>query len=139
LPNFDWLASRGQGPTKERHLRKPAALLDAWVQQLPSLKQPDMHRYYVPGLKTDALIERLGHTFDAHHVDYAVNHEAAAQHYAPFLSTVSQVRTRMLAGPNADAAVADIGARTVREGSNLAIIEITSASALLFRENPGGI
>jgi hypothetical protein len=139
LDRFDWLATRGQGPTKERHLREPAALLDAWVKQLPSLKQPGMRRYYVPGLKTDALIERLGHTFDAHHVDYAVSYEAAAQRYAPFLSTVSQVRTRMRAGPNADAAVADIGARLVSEGSNLAIIETTSASELLFRENAGGI
>jgi hypothetical protein len=98
-----------------------------------------MRRYYVPGLKTDALIERLGHTFDAHRVDYALSYEAAAQRYAPFLSTVSQVRTRMLAGPNADAAVADIGARTVSEGFNLAIIETTSARELLFRENAGGI
>jgi hypothetical protein len=45
----------------------------------------------------------------------------------------------MLAGPNADAALADIGARTVSEGSNLAIIETTSARELLSRENPGGI
>jgi hypothetical protein len=123
----------------ERHLREPAALLDAWVKQLPSLKQPAMRRYYVPGLKTDALIERLGHTFDAHRVDYALSYEAAAQRYAPFLSTVSHVRLRMLAGPNADAALAEIGARTVSEGSNLAIIETTSASELLFRENAGGI
>jgi hypothetical protein len=43
----------------------------------------------VPGLETDALIERLGHTFDAHHVEYAVSYEAAAQRYAPFPSTVS--------------------------------------------------
>jgi hypothetical protein len=63
----------------------------------------------VPGLKTDALIERLGHTFDSHNVSYGVSSEVAARRYAPFLSTVSQVRTRM-AGPNADAAVADIGA-----------------------------
>jgi hypothetical protein len=63
----------------------------------------------VPDLKTDALIERLGHTFDSHNVSsYGVSSEVAARRYAPFLSTVSQVRTRA-AGPNTDAAVADIG------------------------------
>jgi hypothetical protein len=139
LDRFEWLASRGQGPTKERHLREPAALLDAWVKQLPSLKQPDMHRYYVPGTKTDALIERLGRTFEAHDVKYAVSYEAAAQRYAPFLSTVSQVRARVLAGPNADAAIVDIGARLVSEGANLAIIKTNSPGELLFRENLGEI
>jgi hypothetical protein len=139
LDRFDWLVSRGQGPIKERHLREPAALLDAWVKQLPSLKQPGMRRYYVPGLKTDALIERLGQVFNSHAVNYAVSYEAAAQRYAPFLSTVSQVRTRMLAGPNADAAVADIGARLVDEGSNLVTIETNSAGELLFREKADGV
>jgi hypothetical protein len=139
LDRFEWLASRGQGPNKERHLREPAALLDAWVKQLPSFKQPAMRRYYVPGLKTDALIERLGHAFDAHDVSYTLSYEAAAQRYTPFLSSVSQVRVRMLAGPNAEKAVGDIGARIVSEGSNLAIIETDSPGELLFREKSGGI
>jgi hypothetical protein len=139
LDRLEWLASRGRGPSKERHLREPAALLDAWVKQLPSLKQPGMRRYYVPGLKTDALIERLGQVFNSHAVNYAVSYEAAAQRYAPFLSTVSQVRARMLAGQNADAAVADIGARLVDEGSNLVTIETNSAGELLFREKADGV
>lgn len=29
LERYDWLASRGQGPSKERHLSEPSALLDA--------------------------------------------------------------------------------------------------------------
>jgi hypothetical protein len=31
LEKFDWIAIRGQGPNKERHLRDPRALLDAWA------------------------------------------------------------------------------------------------------------
>jgi len=139
LDRFEWLTSRGRGPMKERHLREPAALLDAWVKQLSSLKQPGMRRYFVAGLKTDALIERLSHAFDAHDVNYAVSYEAAAQRYAPFLSSVSQVRVRLLAGPNADEAVGDSGARLVSEGSNLAIIETNSPGELLFREKLGEI
>jgi DNA-binding IclR family transcriptional regulator len=35
LERFDWLAARGQGPSKERHLREPTALLDAWPSSSP--------------------------------------------------------------------------------------------------------
>jgi hypothetical protein len=139
LDRFDWLVTRGQGPSKERHLQEPAALLNAWVKQLPSLRPPDMRRYYVPGQKSDALIEHIGRVFDAHRVIYAVSYEAAAQRYTPFLSTVSQVRVRMLSGPGGNAVIADLGARLVDEGSNLAIIETKSTGELLFRENIGGI
>jgi hypothetical protein len=139
LDRFDWVVSRGQGPIKERHLSEPAALLDAWVKQLPLLRQPIVRRYYVPNVKTDALIERLDHAFGAHQLRYAVSYEAAAQRYAPFLSMVSQVRTRVLSIPNADAAVADMGARLVDEGSNFAIVETESAGELQFSEQVDGI
>ena len=139
LDKFDWLVSRGQGPGKERHLREPGALLDAWGKQVASSRSPALRRYYVPGLKADALIERLGQVFDAHRVDYAVSYEAAAQRYAPFLSGISQVRTWMLPGSAADAAIAELDARVVSEGANLAVIETKSAGELLFRQQVGGV
>ena len=139
LERFDWLESRGQGPSKERHLREPAALLDAWVKQLASIQPPNLRRFYVSAVKADALLERVGQVFDAHDAQYAISHEAAAQRYAPFLSSVSQVRTRLLSGSNADAAIADLGARVVNEGANLAVIETKSPGELLFRERAGGI
>lgn len=139
LERFDWLVSRGQGPSKKRHLREPAALLDAWVKQLASIRPPNLRRYYVPALKADTLLERVGEVFDAHDAGYAISHEAAAQRYSPFLSSVSQVRTRLLIGSNADDAIGDLGARIVNEGANLVIIEAKSPGELLFREQVGGI
>ncbi|WP_069040014.1 hypothetical protein [Methyloversatilis sp. RAC08] len=139
LERFDWLVSRGQGPSKERHLREPAALLDAWVKQLASIRPANLRRYYVPGTKADQLLERVGEVFDAHEAGYAISHEAAAQRYSPFLSGVSQVRARLLSGSNADAAMGELGARVVDEGANLAIIEAKSPGDLLFRERVGGI
>lgn len=139
LDRFDWLVSRGQGPSKERHLREPGALLDAWAKHLAALRAPALRRYYVPGLKSDALIERLGQVLDAHQVGYAVSYEAAAQRYAPFLSGISQVRTRLLPSAGADAAIAELDARVVTEGANLAVIEVKSAGELLFRQQIGGI
>ena len=139
LDRFDWLASRGQGPIKQRHLSAPEALLDAWVEQLSLLRKPIIRRYYVPGVKTDALIERIDHAFDALHVRYAVSYEAAAQRYAPFLSNVSQLRARVLQSPNAKTAITNLGARLVDEGSNFSIIETESAGELLFSEEVDGI
>lgn len=139
LERFDWLVSRGQGPSKERHLREPASLLDMWVKQLASIRPPNMRRYYVPAMKADTLLERIGQVFGAHDAEYAVSYEAAAQRYAPFLSSVSQVRTRLLIGATSDAAIADLGARVVNEGANLTIIEAKSPGELLFREQVGGI
>ena len=139
LERFDWLEARGQGPSKERYLREPAALLDAWAKELATIRQPTLRRYYVPGTKTDTLVARISQVFDAHHVQYAISHEAAAQRYAPFLSNVSQVRVRVLIGANADAAIGDLDARVVNEGANLGVIEAKSSGELLFRERVDGL
>lgn len=139
LDRFNWLVSRGQGPSKERHLREPGALLDAWAKQLATLRAPKLRRYYVPGLKSEALIARLSQVFDAHQVGYALSYEAAAQRYAPFLSGISQVRTWLQPGTGADVAMAELDARVVNEGADLAVIETKSAGELLFRQQVGGV
>lgn len=139
LERFDWLVVRGQGPSKERHLREPAALLDAWTRQPTANRPPTLRRYYVPGTKADTLATRIGKVFDAQDVEYAISHEAAAQHYAPFLSSISQVRVRAVIGARVDAAIGDLGARVVTEGTNLGVIEAKSPGELLFRERVGGL
>lgn len=138
LERFDWLESRGQGPSKERYLREPAALLDAWAKQLATIRPPTLRRYYVPGAKADTLTARIAQVLDVHDVQYAISHEAAAQRYAPFLSNVSQVRVRVLIGASADAAIGDLEARVVNDGANLEIIEAKSSGELLFRERFNG-
>ncbi|OGA39366.1 MAG: hypothetical protein A3G24_17425 [Betaproteobacteria bacterium RIFCSPLOWO2_12_FULL_62_13] len=137
LERFEWLTSRGQGPNKERRLVEPGSLLDAWTEQLASLRPPTLHRYFVSSTGTEYLIDRIGHVCDAHGVEYAITHEAAAQRYTPFLSSVSQVRCRMLAGRAAEAAIGELGARVVSEGANLVILEAKSHGDFLFRERAG--
>jgi hypothetical protein len=139
LERFDWLVARGQGPSKERHLREPGALLDAWAKQLVTIRPPTLRRYYVPNTKPDALAARIVQAFDAHEVQYALSHEDAAQRHTPFLSSVSQVRARVLIGANTDAAIGDLDARSVTEGANLATIEAKLPGELLFREKVGGL
>jgi hypothetical protein len=139
LERFDWLVARGQGPSKERHLREPAALLDAWTKQLAGNRPLPLRRYYVPGMKTDTLVARIGEVFELHNVQYAITHEAAAQRYTPFLSNVSQVCARVVSGQNVDAAITDLGARVVNDGANFAVIEAKSSGDLLFREKIDGL
>jgi hypothetical protein len=137
LDKFDWIDSRGQGPSKERFLRNPKALLDAWAAQVTASRAPDLRRYFVPGLKADALVDQAAKSFEARNVDYAFSHEAAAQRYTPYLSSLGQVRCRLLAAPAVADALAELGARPVSEGANFAIIEVKSAGGLLFRERQG--
>jgi len=139
LDRFDWLEARGRGPGKQRHLREPGAMLDAWAKQLAAIPAPALRRYYVPGANAGALMAQIGQVFGAHAVRYAISHEAAAQHYAPFLSNISQVRVRVLSSANADAAIGELGARPVHEGANLSVIEAKSPGELLFCEQVHGL
>ena len=139
LERFDWLVTRGQGPSKERHLSQPAALLDAWSKQLADTSPPTPRRYFVPDIKTDKLAIHIGEKFDTHNVQYAISHEIAAQFHAPFLSNISQLRVRVQSGAETEGAINALGARVVSEGYNLAIIEAKYPGELLFRERVGGL
>lgn len=138
LERFEWVKSRGKGPNKERCLQEPAALLDAWVQWLAMTRPTAMRHYYVPLVRADELVERIGLIFSAHGVEYAITREAAGQRYTPFLSSFSQVHCRLLPGQAADQAIDMLGARVVREGTNLVVIEAESPGELLFRQKVSG-
>ena len=139
LERFDWVVSRGHGPGKERHLQEPGALLDAWVNQLTVMRPLSMRRYFVPSARAEGLVEKFAEVCAASKAEYAITHEAAGQRYAPFLSTVSQVRCRLLDGPAADRALGALDARFVDQGANLAVIAVKSPGELLFREFVDGI
>lgn len=139
LERFDWLESQGQGPTKKRRLCDPTALLDAWSRQVATERPPPMRRFYVPGLRVEDLTDKLAQALEARGVDYAITTEVAAQRYAPFLSSVSQARCRLIPGPATDAALADLNARPVAEGTNLSLIDVKSPGELLFRQKLIGV
>ena len=139
LERFEWVVSRGQGPGKKRHLQEPGALLDEWVNQQAAMRPLSMRRYFVPSARAEGLVEKFAEVCAETKAEYAITHEAAGQLYAPFLSTVSQMRCRLLAGPAADGALGALDARFVDQGANLAVIEVTSPGELLFREFVNGI
>ena len=139
LEKFEWVVSRGQGPAKERHLQEPGALLDAWVNQQAVMRPLSMRRYFVPAAHGEGLVKKFAEACAVSKAEYAITHEAAGQRYAPFLSTVSQVRCRLLDGPAADRALGTLDARSVDQGANLAVIEVKSPGELLFRESVNGV
>ena len=72
--------------------------------------------------------------------EYAITHEAAGQLYAPFLSTVSQVRCRLMAGTSGQTEPWALSMPTsFDQGANLVVIEVKSPGELLFRELVDGI
>lgn len=139
LERFDWIASRGQGPNKERQLSEPALLLDSWARQVTSIPSPTFRRFYIPVVKPEDLLELVANSLDGHRVEYAISYEAAAQRYAPFLSSVSQVRCRIIASHASESAISALGARVVSEGANLLTTEAQSNREFLFREQIAGI
>jgi hypothetical protein len=139
LGRFDWLSERGQGPRKERMLREPSALLNAWAHQRNAVRLPPPHRYFVPEVTANALIDVLSKVFRENALEYAISYEAAAQIYAPFLSDISTVRCRLQRGLGIEAAIQKIGARSVNKGANLELVEVKSAGDLLFRQKSGEI
>ena len=139
LERFDWVVSRGRGPGKERYLQEPGALLDAWVNELAGMRPLSLRRYFVPSAGGEGLMEKFAEVCAESKADYAITHEAAGQRYAPFLSTVSEVRCRLLDGPAAVRALGALDARRVDQGANLAVIEVQSPGELLFRQMVNGI
>ncbi len=138
LEKYDWVDTRGQGPTKTRYLREPGALLDEWTKQLALIRPLHFKRYYVHSVHVEGLLQKFAKVCNAHKAEYAITHEAAAQWYAPFLSTISQVRCRLVAGAPADAVLDELGAHKVNHGANLTVIAVRSSDELLFREHKHG-
>ncbi|MCA0249365.1 MAG: hypothetical protein LCH93_22375 [Proteobacteria bacterium] len=135
LERMEWVSSRGQGPNKERQLSNPSALLDEWRSHvLASRRSLARRRFYVSGNDSTTLAHRLADLCADARVEYVLTQDIAAQLYAPFLSSVSRVACRMMPGATADEIMDQLKARPVSEGANLDVIETTSRSEFLFKE-----
>ena len=139
LERFDWVTSRGRGPSKERCLAEPGALLDAWSKQASNHRPRSERHYYVPATSPEEMMENLTRLSTAHKTECVMTQEAAAQCYAPFLSAISRVTCRMMPDRVAEAILSALGAKRVSEGANLHVIDTTSPGAFLFKERVGGI
>lgn len=134
LERREWVESRGAGPSKERRLTNRRALLDAWSEYQSTAKPRPMRHYYVRGTTPAELQSRLDRTCAAHGLLYEFSGIAAGQIHTPYLSSISQVTCRMSAGGPINAVLETLGARAVREGWNLGVVEAKSDGELRFHE-----
>lgn len=130
----EWVEVRGAGPSKERRLVNPRALLDAWSSYQTSVKPKPIRHFYVRSTTPPDLQRRIDHACETYGVPYEFADITAGQIHTPYLSSLSQVFCRIPARGDMQAMLASIDARPVREGWNLGVHEIPSDSELRFRE-----
>lgn len=135
----EWVEARGSGPSKERRLINPRALLDAWANHQTTTKPAAVKHFYIRSTALSNLQERIDQTCDREGIPYEFTGVTAGQIHAPFLSTVSQVFCRLPAGQGTKTVLDAIEARPVREGWNLAVQETASEDDLRFRERKSGL
>jgi DNA-binding transcriptional ArsR family regulator len=138
LERLELIAPSEQGARKGRQLQEPGRLLDQWAEYVKALKPPMFRRYFLPSLHAEQLLEAVTRAFAAHGVPYAVSFEAAAQAYAPFLSSLTHVKCRAISGTALESGLAALNARVVEEGANFSVLETKSAGDLLFRQRLEG-
>lgn len=139
LQRREWVAVRGTGPKKERRLQRPSELLDAWAKVVTDSPKPKLRRFYIPSIKGEDLMSKINQVCESHSIAYAITGEWAGQIYSPFLSSISQVRIRFPEDQPLSLLTAELSAREVIEGSNLAVIESSSYGDFLFRERQRGV
>jgi hypothetical protein len=98
-----------------------------------------MIRYYVPGGDAEAIAHKLDEACRDAGADYAITGELAAQIYAPYLSTISQVKCRIAPGRMLDKALRGLGARPVSEGWNFGLIETRVRGDIMVGEEVDGL
>lgn len=134
LERFDWMQTRGSGPSKERRLIEPGKLLDAWVNEANTNRRITYRRFYAPMMKHEEIALRIARVCGRVDANYVVTGEAAAQRYTPYLSNVSQLKCKLSSSKALDGIIADLDAHPVDEGANLLLVETKSTSEFLLRE-----
>jgi hypothetical protein len=138
LERNDWVMTEGAGPNKQRRLTRPGDLLDAWAKFTETRKPPKQRRYFVPNEPIDATY-RIPQILEKYQVEYALTGEAAAQHFAPWLTHISTLRFRMVYSDRVEAALSALGAKLTSEGANVSVIEVSSPKDIAFRRREGDV
>lgn len=134
MEQLEWVRTEGQGPFKTRQLVDPSMLLTAWASNAAE-KVTAVRRYFVPGAKSAELPHRIAVALSGLPRSYEVTAEAAARHYAAFLTTFPAATVRAL--PEAvDRLAQTLGAKEVAQGANLHVIDADSPTD--FRLNVDG-
>ena len=135
----DWAVAEGSGPHKQRRVRRPREVLDAWAKFVETRKAPQQRRYYIPIRQFNDLTYQVPRALDEHGVAYELTGEAAAQYYSPWLTHINVLRFRLVYSDKVEAALTDMKAQLTNEGSNLWVMEVASPKELVHRRQEDGL
>lgn len=133
LERREWCESSGAGPTLKRRLIEPRKLLDAWAEHWKTRKE-ERSRWYTFESRPNQLLTQLTAQIErsAVNTDWAFTGTAAANVYAPLLTSVDTAEIIILPGQT-DHFVDALKLKQADKGSNVSLISRTGTS-LLFRE-----
>ncbi len=123
LERRDWLDVRGEGPAKRRRLIRPDDLLDAWRDSILAGRAKKRSRYFVPRMKPEDMARVIERENCHDDFDLEITGQFAAQSYAPFLSSVSDLTVRAFGKRTHDWLISILRAREVSDGANLVVID----------------
>ena len=126
LERRDWVEVKGEGPSKRRLLIRPDALLDAWRDSILAGPKAKRSQYYVPRKKPEEMACQIRQEASDANLDLEFTGQFAAQSYAPFLSSVSDLTVRVRGQQDREWLLSILGARKVSEGANLVVIDAGS-------------
>ena len=139
IEHFDWLDVKGTGPSKERKLINPRALLDEWKKQIMAMpRRRALRRFYVSA-NSDEIARRFADICERLDIKYVLTAQSAAQIYTPFLTSVAKVTYRLAFNRYMNELYAALEARIVNEGYNLEVIEGVRPSEFLFMKRVNSI
>jgi DNA-binding transcriptional regulator YhcF (GntR family) len=137
LERREWVNSKGAGPSKVRRLSNPRALLEEWSSYVASVKPKPLRSYYMRMANIDEAIHQIDRICDEMGVRYEISGLMAGQIHAPHLSKISQLHCRIDHG--GESLLRNLGAKAVKEGWNLGIIESDPRNDFLFRQRVGHV
>ncbi|MDJ1638618.1 hypothetical protein G6L29_29740 [Agrobacterium rhizogenes] len=137
LERREWVNSKGAGPSKERMLSNPRALLDEWSSYVASIKPKPLRSYYMRMANIDEAIHEIDRICDETGVRYEISGLMAGQIHAPHLSKISQIHCRIDHG--GESLLRKLGAKAVKEGWNLGVIDSNPRHDFLFRQRVGHV
>ncbi|MBY3348899.1 hypothetical protein HFN84_35405 [Rhizobium laguerreae] len=137
LERREWVNSKGAGPSKERILSNPRALLDEWSSYVASIKPKPLRSYYMRMANIDEAIHEIDRICDETGVRYEISGLMAGQIHAPHLSKISQIHCRIDHG--GESLLRKLGAKAVKEGWNLGLIDSNPRRDFLFRQRVGHV
>ena len=137
LVDLEIVASRGAGPTKQRRVVEPSALLDLWVEEHRDRSR--RHPTFMLASASEDLAATVCHRLESAGVSYALTGAAAIARIAPILTSVPVVEVWLEAVADPSAVCAEISAEEVTSGPNVVLQQERDDIPLAYRTRRHGV